>query len=244
MELLVDVVDWFTAPGRWSGNRGIPFRTLEHLQLSVVGTAIAIGLAVPPALWLAHRRRGEFLANAVVNIGRAIPSFGIIVVAAFVALRWGQSLRFWPVVVALVLLALPPIFTNTYAGVTGVDRATVEAARGMGLTEGDILRRIELPIATPVMLAGIRIAFVQVIATATLGAIVSPGGGLGRYIIDGFARGPAGYAEVFAGALLVAGLTVAAEGAFSLGERLLLPGGVRRLVSTEEVAATASAGGG
>lgn len=244
MELLAEVIDWFTAPGRWSGNRGIPFRTLEHLQLSVVGTLIAVALSLPPALWLAHRRRGEFLANAVVNIGRAIPSFGIIVVAAFVALRWGQSLRFWPVVMALVLLALPPIFTNAYAGVTGVDRATVEAARGVGFTEGEILRGIELPMATPVILAGIRIAFVQVIATATLGAIVSPGGGLGRYIIDGFARGPAGYAEVFAGAILVAALTVAAEATFSLAERLLLPSGVRRLAATEDVAATASAGGG
>jgi osmoprotectant transport system permease protein len=244
MEFLLEVVAWFADPARWSGPRGIPYRTFEHLQLSVVATLLAVVVALPPAAWLAHQRRAEFFATAIVNVGRAVPSFGIIVVAALLAIRWGHSVRFWPIVITLVVLALPPIFTNTYTAVRGVDPATVQAARGMGLTEWEIVRGVELPLSTPVMLAGVRIAFVQVIATATLGAIVGPGGGLGRYIIDGFARGVAGRPEVFAGALLVAALTILAEIAFTRGERLLLPEGVGRLVRTEEVAETAQAGGG
>lgn len=240
MQLLADVFSWFADPARWSGSRGIPFRVLEHLQLSVTATLIAVALAVPPALVLAHARRGEFLANATVNIGRAIPSFGVVIVAALLFIRYGGPIRFWPIVVALVLLALPPIFTNTYTGVTSVDPATLEVGRGMGMTERQILLRVEAPIALPVALAGLRIAFVQVIATATLGAVVSPGGGLGRYIIDGFARGPRGHAEVFAGALLVALLTLASEAVMNLGERLLLPAGLRRLVKAD-VAETAAA---
>lgn len=244
MEFLAEVVAWFADPANWRGGRGIPFRTFEHLQLSVVSTLVAAALAIPSAAWLAHHRRAEFFATAIVNVGRAVPSFGIVVLAALAAIAYGASVRFWPIVIALIALALPPIFTNTYTGVRGADPATVESARGMGLTEGQIMREIELPLATPVLLAGVRIAFVQVLATATLGAIVGPGGGLGRYIVDGLARGPGFRHEVFAGALLVAALTVLAERGFALGERTLLPGGARRLVATADVAETAQAGGG
>lgn len=244
MEFLAELVAWFADPARWSGSRGIPYRVFEHLQLSVVSTFVAVLVGLPPAIWLAHHRRAEFFANAIVNIGRAVPSFGIVVFAALIAIRSGVSATFWPIVVALIALALPPVFTNAYTAVRGADPATVQAARGMGFTEWQVMRRIELPLGAPVMLAGIRIAFVQVIATATLGAIVGSGGGLGRYIIDGFARGPRGYDEVFAGAILVALLTITCERLFTLAERTLLPGGVQRLVATEEVAQTAQAGGG
>lgn len=230
MAFLADVAEWFTSPDQWSGSNSIPVQFLEHLQLSVTGTIVAILLALPPALWLAHRRRAEFLANAVVNIGRAVPSFGIIVLSALLFLTWGIPITFWATVVALIALALPPIFTNTYAGIRNVDPATVESGRGMGLTERELLLDLELPIAAPVILAGIRIAWVQVIATATLGAVVSSGGGFGRYIVDGFARGRGGYAEVFGGAVLVALLTIGGERLFNLAERLLLPPGVKRLV--------------
>jgi osmoprotectant transport system permease protein len=244
MEFLADVVAWFADPAQWRGPRGIPVRTVEHLKISGGATLIAGAMALPPAVWLAHHRRAEFFSNAIVNVGRAVPSFGVVVIAAVIAIRSGISATFWPIVVALVALALPPIFTNTYTAVRTADPATVQAARGMGLTEWQIMRSIELPLGAPVLLAGVRIAFVQVIATATLGAIVGPGGGLGRYIIDGFARGPGGRAEVFAGALLVAALTVLSEYLFTLGERGVLPGGVRRLVRTADVAETAQAGGG
>lgn len=241
MELLGDVVSWFTDAGQWSGTNGIPARTLEHLQLALVSTIVAALIALPPALWLAHHRRGEFVANAVVNLGRAVPSFGIIVVVALLFLRWNFAIEFWPLVVALVALALPPVFTNTYAGVRSVDPSVVESGRGMGFTERQLLLELELPIAAPLLLAGVRIAFVQVIATVPLGAVIGPGGGLGRYIVDGFALGPTGYARVFGGAILVAVLTLLAERAFTLLERLALPVGVQRLLGAQGGADATSA---
>lgn len=241
MTIIVDAYDWLVAPERWSGPNGVPLRTLEHVELTLVAMLIALLIAVPPALYLAHRRRGEFLASAVVNLGRAIPSFGIVVLAALLFLTWGYGVSFWAIIVALVALALPPVFTNTYAGIRSVDAATVEAARGMGMTEREVLLDVELPMAAPIILAGIRIALVQVIATVPLGAIVGPGGGLGRYVVDGFALGRTGHARVFAGAVLIAVLTLLAERAFTLAERRVLPRGVRRLVSTAEVANTTAA---
>lgn len=234
-DILVDAWLWFAAPEQWSGRNGIPARTLEHLELSLAAIVVAVLLAVPPALVLAHRRRAEFLASAVVNTGRAVPSFGIVVLAALLFLTWGIPVRFWATVVALIALALPPIFTNTYSAVRTIDPATVEAARGMGLTERQVLLGVELPIAAPVMLTGIRIAWTQVLATATLGAVISSGGGLGRYIVDGFATGSAGYDRVFGGAILVAVLTLLGERVFDLTERLVLPVGVRRLLGRVEV---------
>lgn len=235
MEILADALAWLTAPEQWSGPNGIPARTLEHLQLSVSAIVVAVLIAVPPALYLAHRRRAEFLASAVVNIGRAVPSFGIVVLAALLFLTWGVPIRFWSTVVALIALALPPVFTNTYSAIRNVDAATVEAARGMGLTERQVLLGVELPIGAPVILTGIRVAWAQVLATATLGAVVSSGGGLGRYIVDGFAVGRGGYDKVFGGAVLVAALTILGDRAFDLSERLLLPFGVRRLVTGSEI---------
>lgn len=236
MELLGDVAAWLTDPAQWSGRNGIPARTLEHLQLSVIPTLLAAAIALPPALWLAHRRKGEFLANAIVNLGRAVPSFGIIVFIALMFLRWGFPIQFWPLVAALVALALPPVFTNAYTGIRSVGSGMVESGRGMGLTERQLLLDLELPIAAPLILAGLRIAFVQVIATVPLGAVIGPGGGLGRYIVDGFALGPNGYPRVFGGAILVALLTVAAERGFTALEQMALPSGVKRLMRSEGAA--------
>ncbi len=235
LEILADAWAWATAAEQWSGPNGIPARTLEHLELSIAAIVVAVLLAVPPALVLAHRRKAEFLASAVVNTGRAVPSFGIVVLTALVFLTWGVPVRFWSTVVALIALALPPIFTNTYSAIRNVEPATVEAARGMGLTERQLLLGVELPIAAPVMLTGIRIAWAQVLATATLGAVISSGGGLGRYIVDGFAVGSAGYDQVFGGAILVALLTLLGERVFDLAERLVLPTGIKRLLGRVDV---------
>lgn len=230
MEILLETVAWIVDPDRWGwGGRTIPFRVVQHLHLALVPTLVAVAVAVPSAAWLAHRRRAEFLATAVVNVGRAIPSFGVLVVAALLAIRWGVSVSFWPGVLALLLLALPPIFTNTYAGVRGVDPATVEAGRGMGMTSREILVDVELSLGSPVILAGIRIAFLQVVATVPLIAVVGPSGGLGRYIIDGFAQGRAARHQVLAGAVLVALLTFVADLAFGRLEQRLLPTGLRQL---------------
>lgn len=231
MELMAEVWAWFTAEGRWSWSPGggIPFRTVQHLTYTVVTMLIAVAVAIPPALYLAHHRKGQVLASAVVNLGRAIPSFGLIILFWFLAtLVPGVGTQFWPLILALVALALPPIFTNTYAAIRGVDAATVEAARGVGLDEWQVLRQVELPLAAPIMAAGVRVATVQVVATAAIGAIVTNGGGLGRYIVDGFAMGAAGYDRVVGGAILVALLTIAIDQLMALGERAVRPAGPAR----------------
>jgi osmoprotectant transport system permease protein len=244
--LLGDLLAWFAGPERWSftSSRGVPYRTLEHVLFTVVSMGLAVVIAVPPALWLAHRRRAEAVASAVVNLGRAVPSFGLIVLFWLLAARTDAITGdFWPLVGALVALALPPVFTNTYTAVREVDAATVEAARGMGYTERQVLSDVELPLATPVMLAGIRIATVQVIATVAIGAIVTNGGGLGRFIVDGFARGVSGHPEVVAGALLVGGLTMASEALFWSAQRVIVPRGVRGDASVAKVADQTGAAG-
>lgn len=220
MEFLGDVVDFLTDPANWSGNAGIPNRLWEHLQLSAFSVVVALALALPPALWLGHIRRGGFLAVSLVNIGRAVPSFGIVAIALPISIKLGFGLGFWPTFLALVALALPPIFTNTYTGVAGVDPALVEAGKGMGMTGRQVLTDVEIPSASPLIMAAVRVSAVQVVATAPLGALVA-WGGLGRFIIDGFANGDK--AEVFVGGLLVALLSFATELAFGWLERSVVP---------------------
>jgi osmoprotectant transport system permease protein len=220
IEFLQEVVAWFTDPVNWQGIDGIPNRLWEHLQMTALSTVTAAILAIPAAVVLAHKRVGGVLVVAAVNIGRAVPSFAIVAIALPISIRLGLGLGFWPTFLALLFLAVPPMFSNTYAGIAGVDPALVEAARGMGLTENQTMTKIEAPVAMPVILAGARIATVQVIATATLGALVA-WGGLGRYIIDGFATQD--IPEVFAGGLLVALMAVVAEALFSIAERAASP---------------------
>jgi osmoprotectant transport system permease protein len=220
IEFLGEVAAWFTDPANWTGVNGIPNRMWEHIQITVAATSVAAAVAIPVAVWLGHRKTGGTLAVAAVNIGRAIPSFAIIALFLPISIRLGLGLGFWPTFLALLFLAIPPMFTNAYTGVAGVDPALVEAARGMGLTERRIVTDVELPMASPVILAAIRVAAVQVIATATLGALVA-WGGLGRYIIDGFSTQDS--VEVFAGAVLVAGLALITEVVLGWAERRLVP---------------------
>jgi osmoprotectant transport system permease protein len=220
IEFLGEVAAWFTDPANWTGVNGIPNRMWEHIQITVAATSVAAAVAIPVAVWLGHRKTGGTLAVAAVNIGRAIPSFAIIALFLPISIRLGLGLGFWPTFLALLFLAIPPMFTNAYTGVAGVDPALVEAARGMGLTERRIVTDVELPMASPVILAAIRVAAVQVIATATLGALVA-WGGLGRYIIDGFSTQDT--VEVFAGAVLVAGLALITEVVLGWAERRLVP---------------------
>lgn len=219
---LRDLLDWFSDPATWTGSFGIPTRVLEHVIMSGVSVAIAAAIALPIGMLIGHSRRFEKLVVSVANTGRAIPSFGLLmlfVLAFGVGLRYPASLR-PAIIVALVLLAIPPIITNTYVGIQSVDEDTLEAARGMGMSEGSVLARIEVPLAAPLIMAGLRTAAVQVVATATLGAVVA-GGGLGRFIIDGFATRD--FAEIFGGALLVALLAILTEVAFGLLERAASP---------------------
>jgi osmoprotectant transport system permease protein len=195
-------------------------RTVEHLVLSAWSLGIALVVALPLALWLGHTGKGAFIAINSSNIGRALPSLGLL--AIFVSIpAFGLSDR--ATIAALAALAIPPILTNAYVGIRETDRDVVEAARGMGLTEAAILRQVELPLALPVIMAGIRTAASQVVATATLAAWIA-GGGLGRFIFDGFAVGDS--AQILTGAIAVALLTVLTELLFGLAERAVTPKGL------------------
>ncbi|MGH2554717.1 MAG: ABC transporter permease [Actinomycetota bacterium] len=217
-----ELLRWFGDGEHWSGPNGVPTRVLEHIEISAAGVAFALAVAVPIGLLIGHTRRGQFAAVSVANLGRAIPSFAILSIVFQVMLTYfgATAFGFWPTVIALFLLAIPPILTNTYVGIEGVDQDTVEAARGMGMTGGQVLAKLELPLALPLMIAGIRTAAVQVVATATLAALIA-GGGLGRYIIDGFAQGD--QAQVLAGAVLVAVLAIFTELGLGVLERLVSP---------------------
>ncbi|MEY2433224.1 MAG: osmoprotectant transport system permease protein, partial [Acidimicrobiaceae bacterium] len=193
-------------------------------------------IAVPPALFFGHVKRGGFLAQSIVNIGRAVPSFAILVLLFPLSLQYGFGLGFWPTFVALMLLAIPPMFTNAYVGVRDVDPSIVEASRGMGMGGGQVLLRVEAPIARPLILTGVRLAAVQVVATATLGAFVGFNG-LGSFIYEGFSQQDDG--KLLTGAVGVALLAMLTELVFSMTVRRatpwLLPGRIPDLVRPNDV---------
>ncbi|HET9612159.1 MAG TPA: ABC transporter permease [Acidimicrobiales bacterium] len=212
--------EYLSSDAAWSGRNGLPALTWAHIRISVVAVVIAAAVAIPSGVLLGHVRRGALLAVSVVNIGRAVPSFAILALLLPFSLRYGFGLGFWPTIVALVLLAIPPVFTNTYTGVRDAPADAVEAARGMGMRAGELVRKVELPVAVPLIVTGLRVSAVQVVATATLGALVGYRN-LGTPIVSGFTspnKGP-----MLAGALVVAVLALATDGLFALAERALVP---------------------
>jgi len=219
MSFARDVWQWLVDPAHWQGADGIPTRIGEHLHLSAEALAVALVIALPAGILLGHYGRFGGLAINISNAGRALPSFGILVIA-FQLVGLGDL----PVVIALVLLAFPPIVTNSYVALREVDPDIRDAARGMGYRELAQILRVELPLAVPLIMAGVRTAAVQVVATATLGAVIA-GGGLGRYIIDGLATQD--YVKTAAGAILVALLALATDAALAGVQRLLVPRGIR-----------------
>jgi osmoprotectant transport system permease protein len=198
-------------------------KTWDHLVLSAAAMAIALALALPLGAWLGHLHRGSFLAINVANLGRALPSLAVIA-AGFVFLGVG----FWSVALALVVLAVPPILTNAYVAVDGVEADAVEAARGMGMSRWQIVRQVELPLALPLIFAGIRTAVVFVVATATIAAVAG-GGGLGDIIVNQAGYGLEG---VVGAAICVSVLALAADAALGLVQRLLTPPGLRKEART------------
>ncbi|MEU8032941.1 ABC transporter permease [Streptomyces sp. NPDC049099] len=214
MSTLTATWDWLADPAHWSGDDGIRHRLLQHLVLTVVCLLLSCLIALPVALVLGHVGKGGALAVNISNVGRAVPTFAVLVLLLLTPVgRWGEG----PTVVALVLFAVPPLLTNAYVGMREVDRGIVQAARGMGMTGRQMLLRVELPLALPMILTGVRIAAVQLVATATIAALAG-GGGLGRIITAGFNL--ASTPQVVAGALLVAVFALVVEGMFELAERL------------------------
>jgi osmoprotectant transport system permease protein len=244
VRVFTHVFHWFANAGHWSGSDGVLFRLVEHVEMTLLATAIGAAIALPVGLYIGHTRKGEFFAVSVANIGRALPSFGIL----GIVLPFTESLPgigFYPTVIALVLLSIPPILTNTYIGTRNVDEDTVEAARGMGFSGRDILFKIRVPLAAPLIVGGLRTAVVSVVATATLAALVG-WGGLGRFIIDGFAQGD--QTTVIAGAILVAALAIVFEIAMAGVEKLVTPRQVsrgprgRHTFETADLGSSAAAG--
>jgi osmoprotectant transport system permease protein len=221
VDVIFDGFEWLFDSANWSGTTGIPIRIVEHMQMTLYAVLISSVIAIPIGTYIGHTRRVEFLAISAGTLARSLPSFGILGIAfAIPALSGIGEIGFFPTLVALVALAFPVILINTFVGVKGVDADAVEAARGMGMTGWDVLRRIELPLAVPLIIAGIRTAAVQVVATATLAALLG-WGGLGRYIIDG--RSTRDFAELTGGAILVALLAIAVEVGLGLIERIASP---------------------
>lgn len=224
------VIAWLTDPANWTGRDAIPVRVGEHLAMSGVALAIGLAIALPLGLYIGHTGRWSGAVVAITNVGRAVPSVGILGIAYTLTLPLVAALDLRNIgtpatVIALIALAIPPIVVNAYVGIREVDPDTVEAARGLGMGERQVMRRVELPLAFPVVLAGVRTASIQVIATATLGAIISTGG-LGRYIVDGFAQQD--YPQMVSGAVLVMALALTSEALFALAQRAALSPGLRR----------------
>ncbi|MDA8203093.1 MAG: ABC transporter permease [Chloroflexi bacterium] len=220
MALIAQVVAWFADPAHWSGADGIPIRTVEHLEASALSVLVAAAIALPVGLLVGHTGRGAFVVSSVANLGRALPSFALLLMLIPIAVDLSLDFSTWPILGAMVLLAIPPMITNAHAGIRAVDRSLVEAAQGMGMSGPQVLLRVELPLALPVLLTGVRLAAVQVVATYTLGAVAG-GGGLGRYIYDGFARQDT--PRMIAGAVLVALLAILTDATFGVVARRTTP---------------------
>ncbi|WP_432573255.1 ABC transporter permease [Kineococcus sp. SYSU DK005] len=220
----MDETPYLLDPARWSGPGSIPALTLEHLGYTGLALLLGVLIAFPLGLLIGHTGRGAFLAVNAGNAGRALPTLGLLILLVTVMDRLDAV----PVLITLVVLVVPPILTSTYAGLRSVDRAAVDAARGMGMRPLQVLFGVEVPMAMPLLFSGLRAATLQVVATATVAAYVGLGG-LGRLLIDGLAVND--YGRVVAGAVVVAVLAIVLDLLLGLVQRLVVPRGVsgRRL---------------
>jgi osmoprotectant transport system permease protein len=222
MDLFSETWQYLLDADNWTGAEGLVARLLEQLLLTATALVAAMLLGLPLALWLGHLGKGGFLAVNISNVGRAVPTFALL--ALLVAADWPGSADFGPygraglaTLIALVLFALPPLITNGYVGMREVPSDVQEAADGMGMSPVQRFRRVELPLALPVVASGVRLALVQVWATATIAALVA-GPGLGRVITDGFYRSQ--YGQGIAGAAVVAAVALLLELAAAGAQRL------------------------
>lgn len=217
--ILADLVAWFSDPENWSGPDGAPVRLLEHVQYTGLALLLACLVSIPLGALVGHTGRGAFLVVGVTNALRALPTLGVVIMVVLLT-----SIGLAPVLFALVVLAVPPVMAGTYAGIRAVDPMVVDAARGVGMREREVLLQVELPNALPLILGGIRSATLQLVSTATIAAFVAFGG-LGRYIIDGLSVRD--FTEVLAGAVLVAALAIVLDLALAGVARLVVSDGIR-----------------
>ncbi|CAM5518147.1 MULTISPECIES: ABC transporter permease [Streptomyces] len=211
---------FFGDSAHWHGYDGIPTRFAEHIKYSLEALLIATAIGLPVGLFTGHTGRGGNALAFIATAGRALPSFGLLVLM-FIWIGFGLL----PVMIPLVVLAVPPILVTTYEAVRSVDPSPVDAARGMGMPEARVLLQVEVPVVLPLILSGLRTAAIQIVSTATIAAYVSLGG-LGRYIIDGLYQ--KNYEKVVGGATLVAGLALATLAVFWAASRITVSPGVRR----------------
>jgi osmoprotectant transport system permease protein len=212
-----DALVWLNDPLNWQGRQGVPYLTWEHVYISGLAVLLAAVFALPTALILGHLGRGGGVTVVLTNVSRAVPTLALLTVFAATSIGFGNRAT----VIALAVFAVPPLLTNAYVGMRGVDPDIVEAARGMGMSERSVLLRVELPLAVPLIAAGVRTAAVQVVATATLAALVG-GGGLGVIINTGFGQQDQG--QIIAGGILVAALALAVEAVLGFVQRMVTPG--------------------
>ena len=220
MNYFVDAFAFIFDPVNWAGAEGIGMRLWRHVLYTLMSVGIAAVIAVPLGLYIGHTGRGRAAVIAITGAARAFPTFGLLL---FVVLLFG--LHLWPVIFVLVVLAIPPLLAGTYASVESADRSAVDGARGSGFSELQIVGRVELPLALPLLIGGVRGAVLQVIAFATIAAYVAQGG-LGRYLIEGLAIRD--FTRAVVGAILVAGLALLADGILAAIQRLVVPRGVSR----------------
>lgn len=224
MNPVEQAVVWLNDPLNWTNPGGILDRLGEHLIISAAAVALGCLVAWPLGLWLGHRGRGGGLVVLTSNVTLAIPTIALLTILPLTFLGFGRP----PVIIALAVFAVPPLLANAYTGVRQADPEARDAARGMGLSGGQVLRRVELPLAVPYLAAGFRTAAVQVVATAALASFVN-GGGLGQIIRAGFGLGiSVAGGQILAGGLLVALLALLVEGVLAVVERAVTPRPLRR----------------
>lgn len=221
MNLFADAFGWLFAPERWSGADSIPDRLGEHLFFTLIAFVIAAVIAIPIGYLIGHTGRGREVAVAISGAARALPSFGLILLLVILVgvLQIGPS-----VTAALVILAIPSILAGAYSGLESVDRTTIDAARAVGMTEWQILTRVEIPLGLPLLISGLRSGLLQIVATATLAAYVGLGG-LGFDILQGIQT--RNYPQTLGGAIVVVVLALVLDGLFGLLEQFAVPKGVR-----------------
>jgi osmoprotectant transport system permease protein len=214
-----DALVWLNDPLNWTNSGGLLDRLTEHLVISFWAVLLACAVGWPLGIWLGHRGRGGPTVITIANLTLALPTLALLTILPLTPLGFGKP----PVIVALAVFAVPPLLANAYTGLRSVDPETRDAARGMGLSGGQLLRQVELPLAVPYLAAGLRTAAVQVVATAALAAFVN-GGGLGEVISAGFGLGiSVGGAQIVAGGIIVVLLALTVEGVLALVQRLVTP---------------------